>query len=157
MYINQLRWTASLIFLLFFIALHLSLEGNSGRLTRLRLQQPQEQRYPFLTVGAGYSCIQTNIWLPVLGICVACAQTLAHAIAQEGNTDTVRESALKVDSGKKIPLPHRGIEPASAACRSDALPTELHPRTIKETLTCIHETFNTTCFTLLNKAQRVPR
>ena len=26
------------------------------------------------------------------------------------------------------PQPHRGIEPASAACRSDALPTELHPR-----------------------------
>ena len=28
---------------------------------------------------------------------------------------------------KKNPLPHRGIEPASAACRSDALSTELHP------------------------------
>ena len=25
-------------------------------------------------------------------------------------------------------LPHRRIEPASAACRSDALPIELHPR-----------------------------
>ena len=38
-------------------------------------------------------------------------------------TDTVRESALKVDSGekKKNPLPHRGIEPTSAACRYDAL------------------------------------
>ena len=24
-------------------------------------------------------------------------------------------------------MPHRGFEPASAACRSDALPTELHP------------------------------
>ena len=44
-----------------------------------------------------------------------------------GCTDTVRESALKIDSGRKIPCPHRGIEPASAACRSDALPTELHP------------------------------
>ena len=36
-----------------------------------------------------------------------------------GFTDTERESALKVDSGqkkkKKKPLPHRGIEPASAA------------------------------------------
>ena len=28
---------------------------------------------------------------------------------------------------EKNPLPDRGIEPASAACRSDALPTELHP------------------------------
>ena len=39
-------------------------------------------------------------------------------------TDTVRESALK-DNWEKNPLPHRGIEPASAACRYDALPTEL--------------------------------
>ena len=28
---------------------------------------------------------------------------LMHAIAQEGCTDTIRESALKVDSGRKIP------------------------------------------------------
>ena len=28
---------------------------------------------------------------------------------------------------KKYPSPHRGIEPALAVCRSDALPTELHP------------------------------
>ena len=48
-----------------------------------------------------------------------------------GCTDTVKGFALKVDSGreeKKNPLLHRGIEPASAACRSDALPTELHPQ-----------------------------
>ena len=45
-----------------------------------------------------------------------------------GCTDTVRESALKVDSRrkKKKNLPRRGIKPASAACRSDALPTGLH-------------------------------
>ena len=47
-------------------------------------------------------------------------------------TDAVGESALKVDwgGGGKNPLPHRGIEPASAACRSDALPTELHPQIV---------------------------
>ena len=28
---------------------------------------------------------------------------------------------------EKNPLPQRGIEPASAACWSDAVPTELHP------------------------------
>ena len=50
-----------------------------------------------------------------------------------GCTDTVRESALKPDSGrkkekkKKKPLPHRGIEPASVARRSDAVPAELNP------------------------------
>ena len=60
-----------------------------------------------------------------------CTEMLIHAIAHgEGGggccTDTVRESALKVD-WEKNPLPHRGIEPASAACRSGALPTKLHP------------------------------
>ena len=29
---------------------------------------------------------------------------------------------------EKPPLPHRKIEPVSAACRSQGLPTELHPR-----------------------------
>ena len=37
-------------------------------------------------------------------------------------------SALKADSGRKIPCRTGEIEPASAACRSDALPAELHPR-----------------------------
>ena len=32
-----------------------------------------------------------------------CSQMLMHAIAQGGFTDTVRKSALKVDSGRKIP------------------------------------------------------
>ena len=50
-----------------------------------------------------------------------------------GCTDAVRESALRVDSGikKKLkiknPLRYRGIEPASATCRSDALQPELYP------------------------------
>ena len=43
-----------------------------------------------------------------------------------GCTHTIRESALKVDSGRKIPL-HRGIKPRWVACRSNTLPTELHP------------------------------
>ena len=42
-------------------------------------------------------------------------------------TDTGRESAKKVDSGRKIPCRTQGIKPASAACRSDALPGQLHP------------------------------
>ena len=59
---------------------------------------------------------------------LTCAQMLMHAIAYGSCTDTVRESALKVDSGRKIPFRTEEIEPASAACRSDVLPTELHPR-----------------------------
>ena len=53
----------------FFLALHLSLAGNSGRLTWVRLQQPQEQRYPFLSVRAVFSCVHTKVRLPMLGIC----------------------------------------------------------------------------------------
>ena len=50
------------------IIIFLSFAENSGRLPRVRLQQPQEQRYPFLTVCAVFSCVQTKIWLLVLGI-----------------------------------------------------------------------------------------
>ena len=47
-----------------------------------------------------------------------------------GYMDTVRESVLKLECCRKNPLPHRGIEPASATFRSNALPTELHPHPI---------------------------
>ena len=43
----------------------------------------------------------------------------------QGCTDTVRE-CTEGWPWEKNPLPHRGIEPASAACRSDAVSTELH-------------------------------
>ena len=56
-----------------------------------------------------------------------CTQVFMHVTAHKGWMNTVRESALKVDSRRKKPLLHRGIEPASTACLSDALPTELHP------------------------------
>ena len=39
-----------------------------GAVTRVRLRQMQEQRYPFLTVRAVFLCVQTKAWLPVLGI-----------------------------------------------------------------------------------------
>ena len=54
--------------LFFFLALHSSLAGNSDRLTWVRLQQPQEQRYPFRTVRAVFSFVQTKVWLPFWGI-----------------------------------------------------------------------------------------
>ena len=44
--------------------------------------------------------------------------------------DTERDSALKAHWEKKT-LPHRGIEPASAARQSVALPTELHPHSCR--------------------------
>ena len=51
-------------------SLSLSLSGNSGHLTWVKAQQPQEQRYPYLSVCAVFSCVQIMVWLPVLGLCV---------------------------------------------------------------------------------------
>ena len=77
----QVNSPKRIFFFFFFLALHSSLAGNSGRLTWIRLQQPQEQRYPFLTVRAVFIVPlrfpryfpiqgndQTKVWLPVLGI-----------------------------------------------------------------------------------------
>ena len=33
-----------------------------------KAQQPQEQRYPFISVCVVFSCVQTMVWLPVCGI-----------------------------------------------------------------------------------------
>ena len=43
-----------------------------------------------------------------------------------GCTDTIRESARESWHWGENPLPHWGFKPASAACQSVALPTELH-------------------------------
>ena len=55
-------------FLFFFVLSTLSLVGKSGRFTRVRLPQLQEQHYPFLTVCTVFSCVQTTVWLPMLVI-----------------------------------------------------------------------------------------
>ena len=55
---------------------------------------------------------------------IFCVRTYVNAChCTQVCTDTVRESALKVD-WERNPLPYRGIAPASAACRSGALPTQ---------------------------------
>ena len=62
---------------------------------------------------AGYVCIsiihQTLTWTTGS---LSCAQMLVHVIAHWG-LRTPKESALKVDR-EENPLPHLGIEPASA-------------------------------------------
>ena len=50
-----------------------------------------------------------------------CAQMLMHAIAHGGCTDAHNRVFTESWLWEKNPLPHRGIEPASAAWRSDAL------------------------------------
>jgi len=59
---------------------------------------------------------------------LTCPQLLIHTIPNRGCTNTTRESALKVDSGRKIPLLCFGIKSTSVWClafRSNALATEL--------------------------------
>ena len=52
--------------------------------------------------------------MPVFGIFNVRTDVDAHATVHgRGCTNAVRESALKVHSGKQNPLPHLGIEPAS--------------------------------------------
>ena len=81
-----------------------------------------------------------SIYFSVFIYCYRCqylgflpfAQTLMHAIAHGGCSDTVRGSALIVD-WEKNPVPECGLDPASLlrlAVRSDSLPTEL-PRPLE--------------------------
>ena len=51
---------------------------------------------------------------------------LVHAMAHGDVRTHVRESALKVDSGRQIPCRTGESNQLSAACLFDALPTELH-------------------------------
>ena len=53
---------------------------------------------------------------------LTCAQMLMHAIAHGGVRTHEIKSALKVTLGGKKSLATPGIEPASAACRSDTVP-----------------------------------
>ena len=58
-------------FKVFFIFISFDHPINPQRKIQVALpgiQQPQEQRYPFLTVRAVFSCVQTEVWLPMLGI-----------------------------------------------------------------------------------------
>ena len=71
--------------------------GGGGDTSRHLGQQPQEQRYPFLPVFAVLSCVQTIVRVPVFGS----FNVHADADALRGCTNTVRESVLKVDSGRK--------------------------------------------------------
>ena len=53
---------------LFFLVLHCPLLGKFGSPYLGTAQQPQEQRYPYLSVCAVFSCVQTVAWLPLFGI-----------------------------------------------------------------------------------------
>ena len=73
---------------------------------------------------AGYVCVVIiNQTLTQTTGSLSCAHILIHAIAHGGVRTAEESLCWKLTPGeeKKNPLPHRGIEPASAAWRSDAL------------------------------------
>ena len=92
-----------------------------------RLQQPQEQRYPFLTVHAVFSCVQTKVRLPVLWIFHVRTDVNARDCTR-GLCGHRKRVCTESWLWEKNSSSHRGIEPDSAACRSGALTSELLPR-----------------------------
>ena len=86
----------------------LSRAGCTGHLTWVKHSSRKS------SATHSYQCVQ---YFPVskdwsdcqcLGF-LTCTQMLMHAIAHGGCTDTVRESALKADSGRKVPCRTREL------------------------------------------------
>ena len=63
------------------------------------------QTMVWLSVFAMFLCVHTMVWLPVFGIFNVCTDDACNST--QGCADTVRESALEADSGRKIPC-HTG-------------------------------------------------
>ena len=83
-----------------------------------KVQQLQEQRYPFLPVCAVFSCVQTMVWLPMFGILNVCKDVDAcdctrglrfkltvgeKSLTAMSSMRLHAESALEVDCRRKIP------------------------------------------------------
>ena len=92
-----------------------------------KTQQPQEQRYPFLSVCAVFVCVQTMVWLPMFGI-----SNVRTDVDACDSTQGLYRCHKRVCTGswlwKKKKLPHQGLEPMSVlrlAFRLGALPSEL--------------------------------
>ena len=77
-----------------------------------KAQQPLEQRYPFISMCAVFWVSKQWYGCQCLGF-LTYAHNLIDAIANGNWMDTVRESALEVDSGRKIPCRTLGLEPTS--------------------------------------------
>jgi len=115
------------------IIILLSLEGTSGGLTWVRHHSRDSsathscQRVRYLPVSKqwyGYQCFGFS----------TCAQTLMPAVARGSCMDTVRESALQGDSGRKIP------------CRTgDSNPCQYCPRLFSRTLDVNNNNVHLSC------------
>ena len=107
----------------------LSSMGNSGLLSPGE-SQVRQSRSTQPTVLAG--CFSVSIILRTLTWTTgssACSQMLMRAVVHGGEW-TLKRVCTESWLWEKNPFSHRGIESASAACRFDALPTELHLRPI---------------------------
>ena len=121
-------------FFSFFYFLHLTtvlsqlgFSHGESRIAFLGESQLRQSRDTQPTVHAG--CFSVSIIRPTRTWTtgsLTCAEMLMHAIAHGGVRVHVRV-CTESSPWETNPLPHRGIEPASAACRSDILSTELHP------------------------------
>ena len=109
-------------FLQLYCSIGISLMGNWVAFPRE--SQLQQSRATQPTVHAGcfsFSTIQRTLtWTTGSLTCATCNCT-------RGCKDTHKRVCTESWLWEKNPLLHQGIEPASAACQSDALPTELHP------------------------------
>ena len=85
----------------FFFSTPLLLAGNSGRLTLERHNSRKSSATQLVTVCAVFTCVQTKVYGCLCLGFLTYAHVLMHAIARGSCTHTVRESALKVDSGRE--------------------------------------------------------
>ena len=76
-----------------------------------KAQQPQKQRDPFLPGCAVFSCVQTITLVWLFGIFNVRTDVDASLFTHRVCRNTVRESALEVDSGGEIPCCTRDSNP----------------------------------------------
>ena len=67
-----------------------------------KAQQPQEQRYPVLSVYAVFSGVQTLVWLLVSGICKVCTDVDACNCTQ-GLYGHCKRACTEILTGRKMP------------------------------------------------------
>ena len=100
-----------------------------------KAQQPQEQRYPFLSVSAVCSCVRTVVRLSVSAVCSCVRTVLWLPVFEIFNVRTdvgacnctweLFKHRRRVCTGSQLweenPLLHWGIEPLSVLCLAESL------------------------------------
>ena len=84
------------ILILFFKVIHCPLWGNLGRLAWVRLQQPQEQRCPFLSV-----CV-VSVWIRIWQTC--CRMSLGRWACEEFGSPCLGKATAATRAALPIPV-----------------------------------------------------